>query len=151
MSGARRIWAAGVLGLLLGAAVIQAVDSAHLQSSLRSQRLAEETAARLRYDLASVRRELTVVSELGTQDAVTRVIVTPVESFLPEDDVTAALDPYTRTLIGEPLNTTTPEVLWRLFNGRLLTIRGRLYRVHVLVMLLAPTSRLLVRLTRAAP
>jgi hypothetical protein len=146
----RRLVAAWILGLLAGAAVVQAHDRWWLHRLAEQNRLAGEEVARLRDETARLRQQLTVAGGGGGRRLVRQVSVTTLNPRVPLADVRAALEPLTSALIGLPVEQISPELLWPLFNGRVVTIRGRLYRVEVQVIVVASEVRLLLNIVPAA-
>ncbi len=75
------------------------------------------------------------------------IMVSVLHSPVAVEAVRGALDPLTSVLLGMPLAGAKVDVLYEMFEGRVLLIRKKLYRVQVLAFLLATQSQLLVRLT----
>jgi hypothetical protein len=148
VSANQRTVAALLIGSLLGAAVTQARDRALLHRLAEAQRLSQEDVVRLHTEAARLRQQLSVVSRLPRQGVIAQVVLTTLDSRVPLADVEAALEPVSSSLLGLPMTEAAPEVIWRLFNDRLITIRGRLYRTRVQVIVVAPVTRVQLELAR---
>ncbi|MCL8208008.1 MAG: hypothetical protein K6V97_08075 [Actinomycetia bacterium] len=144
---ARRL-AAWTLAAAFGAALAQARDRAVLARlenavhvcRLEADKLAAE-ADRLRETLA---REGPRTPRRLRIEAVDLRIVGPDPGYA---EVAHALEPLTGSLLGTEPDASHLEVLWRLFEGRLLAVRGRWYRLSVRAVLVWRVTTILVSLT----
>ena len=61
-------------------------------------------------------------------------------------EVRTALHPLVAVLLGMPLHGIPTEAVFGIFNGRIVLIGQKLYRVEVAALLLGTASQLLVRI-----
>lgn len=140
--------AAWMLAALAGAAFAQAhdrADLARIQQALRTCRLQADQlrgeADRLREALA---REGPRAPRRLRIQAVDLRILGPDPGYA---EVTHALEPLTGSLLGTEPDASHLEVVWRLFEGRLIAVRGRWYRLSVRAVLVWRVTTLLISLT----
>lgn len=137
------------LGLLLGASIVHAATvSERMALTTKSHELAL-TASRWHHETDKLRQELGDINQRYQKGLyIQSVDVIMTHRGISQVDVTAALEPYTESLLGAPLNMLKVSVVYHLFAGRVVSIGGHLYRVHVDALLLSPTTSLMVHLTR---
>lgn len=147
----KRSWPALVVavsvGALWGGAVTQTLFTRE-RTALRSER------DHWKHEAHHWAREWTKLQEeigQANRRAEARTVVQSVKvvvlnSPVGQDLVRTAMDPLTSILLGMPLDGIKIQVAFGIFNGRVLIIQGRLYRVLVVGVLLSAESELLVRL-----
>lgn len=136
-----------LLGMIVGGSIMQFVtirERALLAS--RAHEL-EITAARWKHETLKLRDELGAINQRAQQGAyIETVNLAIIHSPVPKVDVQAALEPYTESMLGMNLNTIKPQVVYNLFEGRIVTIGASLYKVRVKTLLLAPTTVLMIEI-----
>lgn len=150
MSSHAKVAAAALLGALLGGAVTQARDRQILYRLTEARRICQLNVSRLHTETSRLREQLTVLSEVPTTHAVIRQVLVRLAGTGPSlADVESALEPLTAALVGLDPNQVSPDVLWGMFNNRILKIGGHLYRVEPRALIVAPVTRVLISLTPA--
>jgi hypothetical protein len=142
--GALLIWF--VLGMLLGASLLQIGTSRQRMELTRERAHWQRQAAHWQREWTQLQEEVSRANHLAERHLVVQsVSVATVDSRVPIDAVEGALEPLTTVLLGLPLSGAKIRVLYEMFNGRVLSIAGSLYRIQVVGLLLAAESQLLVR------
>ncbi len=142
----RAVWAALLLGALCGASGTQALTSrARLDAVNRSQQW-EVQAGRWHQETERLKQQLGTINRQSTRDTYIqsvrlKLLSTPISPV----DVEAALAPYTETLLGIALSQVHLDMVYRMLNGRHITVGGALYRVEVIALLVSPDTRILLR------
>lgn len=142
----RAVWAAMLLGALCGASGTQALTSrARLDAVNRSQQW-EIQAARWHQETERLKEQLATINRQSTRETyIQSVRLTLLGTPVSQVDVEAALAPFTETLLGVPLSHVHLEMVYRMVNGRHITVGGALYRVEVIALLVSPDTRILLR------
>lgn len=138
--------AAVTLGLAVGASLTQIQDHRYAATLAESLRVCRVDNGRQRVEATRLREQLQAITQSPTSPVVAHVQVELMGSGPPLADVEAALEPLTSALLGVSVNRLDPELVWQAFNGRPVTILKRRYRVEVRVVLIAPSTRLLLKL-----
>ncbi|MCY0863721.1 MAG: hypothetical protein OWQ57_02100 [Sulfobacillus sp.] len=146
---ARRL-AALAAAALVGAAVMNAHTAAeHDQLRLaltkaRRQSDAWEAEAR------NLQRQLAAINERQAKTLYVRSVrldivePSPVSSL----DVRLALRPETEALVGQPVSLLNPDLVFRLFDRRMISVGHQLYQTHVLTLVIAPQTLIQIRVGR---
>jgi hypothetical protein len=139
--------AAWALAALTGAALAQARDRAELARIQEAFRTCRLEADRLRGDAERLREALAREGPKAPRrlriEAVDLRILGPSPGYA---EVAHALEPLTGSLIGTEPDAGHLEVIWRLFDDRLIPVRGRWYRLSVRAVLVWRVTTLLVAL-----
>jgi hypothetical protein len=149
-----KVWpaaAAAVLGIAVGASLTQLRDHHYAATLAESLRVCRVEHARQQVEAARLRDQLQAITQTPVAPVVARVQVELVGSGPPLADVEAALEPLTSSLLGVAVSRLDPELVWQAFNGRQITILAHRYRVDARVVLIAPTTRVLVKLVPDGP
>lgn len=147
----RAVWSALLLGALVGASGTQAITSRARLDAVHRSRQWEVEATRWHQETERLKEQLGTINQQsmrGTyiQSVRLELLSTPVSKV----DVEAALEPYTETLLGIALTNIHLEMVYRMLNGRHITVGGALYRVEVIALLVSPNSRILLRVVPAS-
>lgn len=103
----------------------------------------QHESQKLRDEISLINRRMARGMFVQTVDLVmTRPPVARVE-------IEAALAPYTESLLGLPLSDVKVHIVYHLFQGRIITVSNRLYRVQVQAILLSPTTTLMLQIHQA--
>lgn len=81
------------------------------------------------------------------QTYIQSIDVTVLKAPVDPKEVRTALEPYTAALLGMRLSGLKANVVYHMFDGRIVVIGAQLYRLSVRAVLLAPKSELLVDVT----
>lgn len=135
-----------LLGALCGASGTQALTSrARLDAVNQSQQWAIQ-AARWHQETERLKEQLGTINRQSTRETyIQSVRLTLLGTPVSQVDVEAALAPFTETLLGVPLSHVHLEMVYRMVNGRHITVGGALYRVEVIALLVSPDTRILLK------
>lgn len=148
---ARRLIAWCLLGMLLGASGAQLMAN-HERSQLLAEREHwHREANHWRQEWVHLQEEISRANRRAEKRLVVQSLtVFVLDSPVPSEAVREALDPLTSILLGMPLAGAQTQVLYAMFNRRVLRIGARWFRVEVVALLLAAESQLLVRVIKVA-
>lgn len=136
-----------VAGALLGASMVETVTSGQRIRLIAENERWRTEAKHWQRQWAQLRDQVDRANRAAARHLVVESIrVSVLHSPVAVEAVRGALDPLTSVLLGMPLAGAKVDVLYEMFEGRVLLIRTKLYRVHVLAFLLATESQLLVQL-----
>lgn len=140
------------VGALWGGGITQALFSRERAALLSNRDHLKHEAQHWQQEWTKLQEEIGRANRRAEARTVVQSVkvVTP-NSPVPQDLVRAAMDPLTSILLGMPLNGIKIQIAFGIFNGRVLMIKGRLYRVEVVGILLSAESELLVRLIPLEP
>lgn len=136
-----------VLGFFLGMTIMHVLTVRERTQWSAKVHALSLSAARWHHESQKLRDEISLINRrvargmfVQTVDLVmTRPPVARVE-------IEAALAPYTESLLGLPLSDIKVHIVYHLFQGRIITVGSRLYRVQVQAILLSPTTTLMLQL-----
>lgn len=145
-------WAAFMLGLLLGASLVQA-RTWHTQWQWQTQaRLSQLDAQHWRQESLRLRDQLAVINRKNERNTYVRTVNLEVlKSPVPLIDVEAALEPYTESLLGISLSSVKLSVVYHLLQDREIVLGEHLYKVDVKALLLSPDVTILLSLKPLRP
>lgn len=135
-------------GVMLGASSVQMATSRQRMQLLEERHLWQNRANHWQTEWAQLHEEVVRANRLAERRLLVQSInVSVLRSPVPAEEVRTALDPLTSVLLGMPLAGAKVQVLYEMFDRRVLMIDGKLYRIHVAALLLAAESQLLVQVT----
>lgn len=142
----RAVWAAVLFGVVVGASGTQALTSRARLAAIHQGRQWEVEATRWHQETERLKEQLGTINQQSmratyVQSVRLELLSTPVSKV----DVEAALEPYTETLLGIALPNVHLEIVYRMLNGRHISVGGALYRVEVIALLVSPNIRILLR------
>ncbi len=140
------------LGALLGMSVVQGLTSRE-QARLSAQSLHwRSKAEHWQQEWTQLHDEVARANQQAAKQLVVQSItVSVVRSPVAAEAVRNALDPLTSVLLGMPLAGAKASVLYEMFDGRVILIDGKLYRIMVTVLLLSAQTQLVVKAIAITP
>ncbi|MCY0879825.1 MAG: hypothetical protein OWU84_12920 [Firmicutes bacterium] len=135
-------------GTLLGASLVQARTWQSRVDADQRARLAQLEAGRWHREVMRLKDQLAAINRAHQQATYVQTITLDVvKSPVPLIDIEVALQPYTETLLGMPLNAVKLPLLYHLLQDRRIAIGDRVYRVEVKALLVSPDVHILLVLT----
>lgn len=142
-----RWWAGFLAGAALGAGAVFARSVHQVEQLTTSSRYWQGQAQHWQEEWNKLQDELSRVNLLASrQTYVQTVDVVVLKSPVGRDAVESALRPYTNAILGMALSGLRLDMVYRLFDGRVLAIGDQLYRVEVRGLLVGPKTQLLVEI-----
>lgn len=140
------------LGVLFGMSVGQGL-SRREQTRLSAQSLHwRSQAEHWQQEWTQLHDEVARVNQQAAKQLVVQSItVSVIRSPVSAEAVRNALDPLTSVLLGMPLAGAKASVLYAMFDGRVILIDGKLYRIMVTCLLLSAQSQLVVKAIAITP
>lgn len=147
MSPNLRPWAGLVVGMLLGASLLQAHTWRVRNALLDQVRLSHLDAQRWREESMRLRDQLALINRRNERATyVQTVTLEVIKSPVPLIDVETALQPYTESLLGMPLASVKLTLIYHLINRRRMVLGNRVYRAEVKSLLVSPDVVILLNL-----
>ncbi|MGC8489147.1 MAG: hypothetical protein ACP5QO_13170 [Clostridia bacterium] len=144
--------AAAFLGALTGAFLVQSTDRARLAYWVEQTRLARVNATRLQQESSRLREQLALLAARPPGAAVIeRAEIRTVGPAPDLPDLRNALEPVTASIIGAAPDRIPFDVVWSLFQHRVIAIRGQWYRIDLKGVVLARTTVIIVATVRVPP
>lgn len=143
-------WAAGLIGTLAGASLTQLRDAAQLGQLLEQTHNQTVELNRITAENERLQEQIDTLTQQRQRPQLIQSVQLHVTGKEPPKlaDVTEALEPLTTALVGLPIESASSDVLLHLFDNRVIGLPQGFYRIHVRVIIVAPTTQLMLELEK---